>query len=77
MNLLFLNYNMDAFIFEDEWEFVGENAAPYFDLNIGFYQYLNVRNYNIINEINEMFDVGVVNGRWALIYRARKYREIE
>ena len=69
---------MDAFIFEDVWEFIGENAAPNFDINIGFYRYLDRINYTLINqEINDAFQVGVVNGRWALIYQPRKYREIQ
>ena len=73
---VFLNDNMDAFNYEDEWDFIGEHAAPYFELNIGFYQYINL--IDIINtDENEIFDIGIINGRWALIYRPRKYREFE
>ena len=68
---------MDAFIFEEAWDVIGRDAAPYFDITIGFYRYLDRANFNIINEeINDEFQVRVVNGRWALVYQPRKYREI-
>ena len=47
MNLFFLNDNIDTFNYEDEWDFIGEHGdgAPYFELNIGFYQYINLNNH--------------------------------
>ena len=66
---VFLNVNMEDFNFEDEWV-IGEHRAPYFELYIGFYRYINE---NEVARLAEVFQIGFVNGRRAVIYRPRKY----
>ena len=60
---------MDDYIFEEAWDLIERDAGPNFDIGIGFYHYLNRVNIHLINnEINDVFQVRIVNGRWALVY---------